>query len=57
MRAVYVHCVVKRAPPSQFVVSPMSIIVTDVFMPQIFGNKLFGSQYMMNTYMMDSDGD
>ena len=44
-----VHCVVKSAPPSQFVVSARSIIVTNVMMPTLVGNKLFISQYMMDT--------
>ena len=49
MGQMCVRCVVTSAPPSQFVVSAMSIIVTNVFMPTLVGNKLFISQYMMDT--------
>ena len=44
-----VRCVVRSAPPSQFVVSARSIIVANLFMPTLVGNKLFIIQYMMDT--------
>ena len=40
----------RSAPPSQFVVSARSIIVTKVLMPTLVGNKLCIRQYMMNTH-------
>ena len=49
MRQMCVRCVVRSAPPSQFVVSARSIIVTNVLMPTLVGNNLFISQYMMDT--------
>ena len=51
-----VRCVVRSAPPSQFVVSARGIIVTSVLMPTLVGNKLFISQYMMDNYLLVSSG-
>ena len=51
MRQMCVCYAVRRAPPpSQFVVSARSIIVTNVLMPTLVGNKLFVRQYMMETH-------
>ena len=49
MRQMCVLCVVGGAPPSQFVASARSIIVTHVLTPILVGNKLFICQYMMDT--------
>ena len=48
MRQMCVRCVIRSAPPSQFVVSATSFIVTNALMPTLVGNKLFISQYMMD---------
>ena len=50
MRQMCVPCVVRRAPPSQVVVSARSIIVMNVSMPTIVGNNMSISQYMSNTH-------
>ena len=50
MRQMSMCYAVRSAPPSQFVVSARSIIVTSVLMPTLLGNKLFIRQCMMDTH-------
>ena len=50
MREMCVCYVVRSAPPSQFVLSAKSIIVTNVLMRTLVGNKFLIRQYMMDTH-------
>ena len=50
MRHMGVPCGGRSAPPSQFVVSAMNIIVMNVLTATLVGNKLFNSEYMSDTH-------